>query len=105
MVFSRRESWHATAERLRRLADLISGGPWPVIDVSSVSQQQRNPLFIRIVSGIIGTLGFAAIALNALQDGGLEPDLGLFASFFAGFIFLYFALFGKYPWDGTGSDE
>ena len=54
---------------------------------------------------MIGILGFVAIAFNAMQDGGLEPDLALAASFFAGFIFLFVALFGKYPWDRGERDE
>ena len=61
--------------------------------------------YIRIVSGVIGVLGFAAIAFNASQDDGLYPGIVLFASFFAGFVFLYVAFFGKYPWDRTKSDE
>jgi hypothetical protein len=51
---------------------------------------------------MIGVLGFAAIAVNASQDGGLKPNVVLFASFFAGFIFLYVSFFGKYPWDKKG---
>jgi len=54
---------------------------------------------------MIGILGFAAIAFNASQDGGLKPDVVLFASFFAGFIFFYVAFFGKYPWDKGKADE
>jgi len=52
-------------------------------------------------------LGFAAIAFNATQDGGIKPGFMLFASFFAGFIFLYVAFFGAYPWDrkSTGDVE
>lgn len=60
---------------------------------------------MRAVSGVIGVLGFAAIAFNASQAGGIEVDLVLIASFFAGFIFLFVALFGKYPWDRKSTDE
>lgn len=60
---------------------------------------------IRIVSGIIGGLGFVAIAFNAMNDGGVELSFITFASFFAGFVFLYVALFGKYPWNITGSAD
>ena len=70
-----------------------------------MSEQERTSPFIRVVSGVIGILGFAAIAFNASQDGGLKPDLVMLASFFAGFIFLYVAFFGKYPWDRTRNDE
>ena len=54
---------------------------------------------------MIGVLGFAAIAFNASQDVGLQLDFMLFASFFAGFIFLYVSFFGKYPWDVSKADD
>lgn len=54
---------------------------------------------IRIVSGVIGMLGFAGIAFTAAQNGGFQPDLLFLASVFAGYIFLYVALFWAYPWD------
>lgn len=60
---------------------------------------------IRVISGVIGILGFAAIAFNASQDGGIKLDFMLFASFFAGFIFLYVSFFGKYPWDRKSRDD
>ena len=68
------------------------------------SRERISPI-IRIVSGVIGILGFAAIAFNASQDGGIKPDFMLFASFFAGFIFLYVAFFGTYPWDRKSVDD
>jgi hypothetical protein len=40
-----------------------------------------------------------------MQNSGLKPDLVFFASFFAGFIFLFVAFFGKYPWDRTETDD
>lgn len=70
-----------------------------------MSKQDSISPFIRVVSGIIGILGFVAVAFNASQNGGLQPDVMLFASFFAGFIFLYVAFFGKYPWDRTERDK
>jgi hypothetical protein len=54
---------------------------------------------------VIGILGVAAIAFNASQDGGLQLDFVLFASFFAGSIFLYVSFFGKYPWDNSKADD
>jgi hypothetical protein len=69
------------------------------------SRQEKISPFIRVVSGVIGILGFAAVAFNALQDGGLKPDVVLFARFFAGFIFLFVAFFGKYPWDRAERNE
>ncbi len=70
-----------------------------------MNKQARISPFIRVVSGVIGVLGFAAIAFNASQDGGLQLDAMLFASFFAGFIFLYVSFFGKYPWDRSKRTE
>lgn len=70
-----------------------------------MSNRERISPFVRAVSGVIGILGFAAIAFNAWQGGGLKPDVMLFASFFAGFVFIYVAFFGKYPWDRTERDE
>jgi hypothetical protein len=71
----------------------------------SLSKQERISPFIRVVSGVIGFLGVAAIPLNALRDGSLQPTIVLFASLFAGFVFLYVAFFGKYPWDRTEPDD
>jgi vacuolar-type H+-ATPase subunit I/STV1 len=71
----------------------------------TLSKQVRISPFIRVLSGVIGILGFAAIAFNTMQDDGPKPGLMLLASFFAGFIFLFVALFGKYPWDRTERDE
>ena len=70
-----------------------------------MSEQEKFSPFIRTVSGVIGVLGFAAIAFNAAQDGGLRLSFMLVASFFAGFIFLYVSFFGKYPWDGKDTDR
>ena len=70
-----------------------------------MSERETISPFIRVVSGVIGILGFAAMAFNALQNGGLKPDFILVASFFAGFIFLFVAFFGKYPWDRDRTDR
>lgn len=70
-----------------------------------MSRRERISPIIRIVSGLIGIAGFAAIAFDAVQDGGIKPDFMLFASFFAGFIFLYVALFGTYPWSKNSIDD
>ena len=70
-----------------------------------MSRRERISPIIRIVSGVIGILGFAAIAFNASRDGGIKLDFMLFASFFAGFIFLYVAFFGTYPWDRKSVDD
>jgi hypothetical protein len=70
-----------------------------------MSEQERISPTVRVVSGVIGILGFAAIAFNASQDGGIKLDFMLFASFFAGFVFLFVAFFGKYPWDMKNTDD
>ena len=54
---------------------------------------------------MIGILGVASIAFNASQDGGIRLDFMLFASFFAGFVFLYVSFFGTYPWDKSKADD
>ena len=50
-------------------------------------------------------LVFAAIAFNALQEGDLERDVMLFASYFAGVFFLNVSFFGMYRWEKTKVDE
>ena len=70
-----------------------------------MNRRERISPVIRILSGVIGILGFVAIAFNASQAGGINPDFMLFASFFAGFIFLYVAFFGTYPWGRKSSDD
>lgn len=63
-----------------------------------------SPL-VRISSGVIGILGFAAIAFGAVNDGNFQPNIVTFASFFAGVIFLFVSFLGKYPWDRSKSSE
>ena len=70
-----------------------------------MSEQEKISTTVRVLSGVIGVLGFAAIAFDAWEDGGLKPNLVLLASFFAGFIFLYVSFFGKYPWVKTERSE
>ena len=70
-----------------------------------LSERERISPFIRAISGVLGVSGFFAIAFNASQDGGLRPSFMLIASFFAGVVFLYVSFFGKYPWDGKGTDQ
>ncbi len=70
-----------------------------------MSTREKISPTIRVVSGVIGMLGFVAVAFNGTQDGGIKLDFMLFASFFAGFIFLFVAFFGKYPWDGKSTDD
>jgi hypothetical protein len=67
-------------------------------------EEKISPL-LRAISGVIGILGVASIAFNASQDGGIRLDFMLFASFFAGFVFLYASFFGKYPWDKSKADD
>jgi hypothetical protein len=70
-----------------------------------LSKQEKISRLVRAIGGVIGILGFAAIAFNASQDSGLQMNVMLFASFFAGFVFLYVSFFGKYPWDKSNADE
>lgn len=70
-----------------------------------MNKKEKFSPFVRAGSGVLGVLGFAAIAFNASQDDGLTLNFMLFASFFAGFTFLYVSFFGKYPWDGKGADD
>ena len=70
-----------------------------------MSDKEKMSPFVRVASGVIGILGFAAIAFNAVNAGGFQPGFLMFASFFAGFIFLFAAFFGKYPWDNSQREE
>lgn len=70
-----------------------------------MSKQEKISPLVRIVSGVIGVLGFVAIAFNAANDGGLQLNVVTLASFFAGFIFLFVSFFGKYPWDRSRAIE
>jgi hypothetical protein len=70
-----------------------------------LNEQEKISPLVRATSGVIGILGFAAIAINAVVDGGLQLNIVIFASFFAGFIFLFVAFFGKYPWDRSNADD
>ena len=70
-----------------------------------MNTQDKISPFVRVVSGLLGVLGFAAIAFNASNNDGIKPDFLLFASFFVGFIFLYVVFYAKYPWDRTHRDN
>ncbi len=70
-----------------------------------MSKQEKMSPLVRVARGVIGVLGFAAIAFNAANDGGLHLSIVTFASFFAGFIFLFVSFFGKYPWDRSKVEE
>ena len=70
-----------------------------------MSEQEKVSPLIRVASGVIGVLGFAAIAFNAANDGGLQLTFITFASFLAGFIILSVSFFGKYPWDRSKAED
>jgi len=70
-----------------------------------MATNRKYSLPIRLTCGVIGLLGFAAIAFNAIQAGKIEFSLMLFASMFAGFIFLYVAIFGSNPLDNKEGSE
>lgn len=64
-----------------------------------MAKNKTYSLAIRLVCGVLGLLGFVAIGFNAVQAGRIEISFMLFASMFAGFIFLYVAMFGTNPLD------
>ena len=70
-----------------------------------MSEQEKISPLVRATSGVIGILGFAATAFNAVNDGGLQLNIVTFASFFGVFIFLFVAFFGKYPWDRSKAED
>ena len=70
-----------------------------------LSKQEKISPLVRVASGVIGLLGFAAITFNAVNSGGLQLNIVNFASFFAGFIFLFVSFFGKYPLDRSEAGE
>ena len=70
-----------------------------------LSGKRKYSRLIRSVCGVIGILGIAAIAFNAVQEGSVRVSFMLLASLFAGFIFLYVAIFGTSPLDFEEPDE
>ncbi|MGA8204092.1 MAG: hypothetical protein WB812_06195 [Woeseiaceae bacterium] len=76
-----------------------------MIEKRAMNRRKWVSPFIRVLSGIIGMLGFAAIAFNASQNGGIKLNLMLFASIVSGYIFLYVAFFGTYPWHRKSTDD
>ena len=67
--------------------------------------KQKHSVLIRIICGVLGVLGVAAIGFNAVQDGGIEPSFILFAKLFAGFVFLYVAIFATNPLEIRSRDD
>lgn len=57
---------------------------------------------IRVICGVLGFAGVAAIAFNAYVEGGIEIDLQLLAGLLGGFLFLHVAFFGALPWGMPG---
>jgi hypothetical protein len=70
-----------------------------------LGKQVRISPVVRVISGLTGVLGFAAIAFEASQEGGFQLNAMLLTSFFAGFVFLYVSFFGKYPWEKSNADD
>lgn len=66
--------------------------------------KQKYSATTRILCGVLGMLGVAAIAFGAVRGEGIHPSFLLFAKLFAGFIFLYVAIFGTNPL-GIGSQN
>jgi hypothetical protein len=71
----------------------------------TIAAREKYSLAIRLVCGILGLLGLGAVGFNVVQSGKLEISFILFASMFAGFIFLYVAFFGVNPLDTKGREE
>lgn len=71
----------------------------------TMANDRTYSLAIRLICGALGILGFAAIGFNAVRAGGIEIDFMLFASMFAGFIFVYVAMFGRNPLDRKEQED
>lgn len=68
------------------------------------SKKKISPL-VRIISGVLGVAGFAAIAFNASREGGIDPNFMFYCSMLGGFIFLYASVFGSIPWHVSNTDD
>jgi len=62
-----------------------------------MSEKKRYPKSIRIVCGILGLAGLAAIAFSYFKAGELSLGFILFAQLFAIFLFIYVAIWGVSP--------
>lgn len=63
---------------------------------------------VRVICGVLGFAGVAAIGFNAFSEGIIEFDFMLFGSLLGGFLFLHVAFFGALPWgtsSGRGGDK
>jgi hypothetical protein len=67
--------------------------------------KQKYSVLIRTACGVLGILGVGAIGLSAVHDGGIQPTFILFVKLFAGFVFLYVAIFGASPLDIRAHDD
>lgn len=50
---------------------------------------------VRLICGLLGFAGAAAIAVNATGKGGIVPDFTFLSSLLGTFFFLYVAFFGE----------
>lgn len=66
-----------------------------------MSEKKKYSKFIRIVCGLIGTLGIAATIFNAIRAENFSFEFKLVAMAFAFFIFIYVAVIGSNPLEST----
>ena len=59
--------------------------------------------FVRVVCGVLGLAGAAAIAFNAYTKGSVEPDFTLFTVLLGTFFFLFVAFYGELPIGEAGA--
>ena len=70
-----------------------------------MSEKKKYSIFIRIICGIIGSLGIAATIFNSLKAENFTFELKLLAIAFACFIFLYVGITGTNPLETVKKDN
>lgn len=67
--------------------------------------KKKYSILIRVICGLLGVLGIAATAFNALSAQEFVFEFKLVAIAFACFIFIYVGATGKNPLDSKKSTE
>lgn len=70
-----------------------------------MSEKKKYSIFIRIICGIIGSLGIAATIFNLLKAENFTFELKLLAIAFSCFIFLYVGIMGTNPLEAVKKDN